>query len=185
MADKNIYDHEKQKLFDEIYRDTIENHEGCWLWAKSCFKQGGGYGQKKVKRVNWHVHRLIYTIVHGAIPDGVIIRHRCGESLCCNPLHLEPGTLKDNARDSKIHGTCHFTNLDQDGVKNHMAKLDENAVYEMRKLYGTGEYTFKQLGEMFGCSRKPAERAVRGTTYLEYTKVAPIPYGVYPKKKES
>lgn len=183
MADKNISKEQGELLLQNIYENTIENHEGCWLWTKSCFKHG--YGQQKVGQVNWRVHRLIYTILKGPIEEGLVIRHRCGNRRCCNPLHLESGTLEDNAKDSKIHGTCHFTNLDQDGVKNHMAKLDESCVYEMRRLYGTGEYTFEQLGAMFGCSRKPAERAVRGTTYLEYTKVPPIPYGIKPKKKEN
>lgn len=175
MSNKIIHDHQKQKLFDEIYANTVENHEGCWLWTKSYFKQGGGYGQKKVNKVNWHVHRLIYTIVNGPVADGKIIRHRCGESLCCNPLHLEEGTLADNAADSKVHGTSHFHNINQFGVNNHIAKLNEEIVYEMRKLYATGNKTFGEIGEMFNVDRKAAERAVRGQTYPDFMKVAPIP----------
>lgn len=162
-----------EEILEKLFKHTIENHEGCWLWTKSCFSSG--YGQQKTKGKNWKVHRLIYSLLNKDFDSKLIVRHRCGNRLCCNPLHLEEGTLEDNAKDSRIHGTSHFHNINQFGVNNHIAKLNEDIVYEMRKLYAAGDKTFDEIGGHFNVSRKAAERAVRGQTYPDFMDVPPIP----------
>ncbi len=159
-----------EKVLNNIYKSTIENHQGCWLWTKSVFTWGN-YGQQKWKGKNWKVHRLIWTLLNGEIPEGLVVRHRCGNRLCCNPIHLEVGTYKENSEDTAIHGNSYFHNLEQDGSSNIMAKLTEDQVYEMRNLYKTGEYSLDTLGKMFNVERKCAERTCRGVAYSCYTKV--------------
>ena len=162
-----------EQVIENIVNNTVENSEGCWLWTKSCFK-GTNYGQQKWKGKNWHVHRLAYTLFKGDIPDGLVVRHRCGNQRCCNPLHLELGTHKDNSADTRVHGRCTFTNLDQDGSNNIGAKLTEDQVYEMRLLAMRAQHCFEDLGKLFGVSRKCAERTCNGIAYSCYTKVPPF-----------
>ncbi len=45
------------------------------------------------------LHRKSYEVFVGPIPDDLIVRHKCDNTICCNPEHLELGTKKDNRRD--------------------------------------------------------------------------------------
>ena len=41
-------------------------------------------------------HRVVYELLVGLIPDGLVIDHRCEVKLCCNPDHLEAVTSSVN-----------------------------------------------------------------------------------------
>lgn len=75
-----------------------EPNSGCWLWlASTCH----GYGKIWLDGVMHSAHRLTYQRFIGNIPQGLQIDHRqCRTPLCCNPLHLEAVTLKENSRRS-------------------------------------------------------------------------------------
>lgn len=71
---------------------------GCWPWTGRRSK--GGYGRCRYRRKMWSVHRLVYTLLVGPIPEGLTIDHvrarGCASTACCNPAHLEPVTLREN-----------------------------------------------------------------------------------------
>lgn len=72
---------------------VVKNADGCWLW------QGytrGGYGKVNVRRRRMSVHVYVYRVVHGDIPKGDHVHHRCGESTCVNPDHLALSTAREN-----------------------------------------------------------------------------------------
>jgi hypothetical protein len=43
------------------------------------------------------VHRYAWTLAHGPVPPGLVVRHRCDERLCTAEAHLLCGTFADNA----------------------------------------------------------------------------------------
>ena len=68
---------------------------GCWLWTGQ--RDRKGYGRYSGRSV----HRLVYELLVGSIPDGLQIDHLCRVRNCVNPTHLEPVTLRENLARSR------------------------------------------------------------------------------------
>jgi hypothetical protein len=91
----------------------------CWFWQGHT---GNGYGRFRGERA----HRFAYRIAKGPIPGDLLIRHLCGNKLCVNPHHLEPGTMADNAQDGIRLGEI------LRGSRNGRSKLSEEAAEYIR-----------------------------------------------------
>ena len=70
------------------------NDSGCW--ELPAWKNQYGYGQFSIKNKIFKAHRFIYEYYHGAICPDLTIDHLCRNRKCCNPLHLEQVTKKEN-----------------------------------------------------------------------------------------
>lgn len=60
----------------------------CWLWTD---KPGAaGYGRLSTGRGSAPVmaHRIAWELANGPIPEGLLVRQKCGNRLCCNHDHL-------------------------------------------------------------------------------------------------
>jgi hypothetical protein len=62
--------------------------DDCWLWKLK--PSAAGYGVLSMGRGNnpMLAHRVAWVVAHGPIPDGLFVKQRCGNRLCCNPDHL-------------------------------------------------------------------------------------------------
>jgi hypothetical protein len=68
----------------------------CWLWLGAVGTSGYGVmGLERSQRVGY-VHRIAYSVVNGAIPEGLHIDHLCRNRLCVRPDHLEAVTQQEN-----------------------------------------------------------------------------------------
>jgi hypothetical protein len=63
-----------------------------WKYALS----HNGYGLKRIGNKMVRVHRFVYEVCYGKIPDGLVIDHLCRNRKCINPHHLELTTIKEN-----------------------------------------------------------------------------------------
>lgn len=72
----------------------VNKGEGCWEWDASTFDDG--YGCFWAGKRNHRAHRVSYELLVGAIPDGMMLDHRCFNHACVNPDHLRPATVKQN-----------------------------------------------------------------------------------------
>ncbi|EBZ3482031.1 HNH endonuclease [Salmonella enterica subsp. enterica serovar Infantis] len=48
-------------------------------------------------RVFWSSHRLSWFLKYGDIPPGMLVDHKCHNTLCVNPSHLRLVTPKQNS----------------------------------------------------------------------------------------
>lgn len=71
----------------------IDESEGCWNWNGVVSK---GYGLIKIHSRSVRVHRLMYEVFIGPIPEGFVIDHLCKNKKCVNPDHLEAVTSREN-----------------------------------------------------------------------------------------
>lgn len=72
----------------------VEKTAGCWFWT--AYVDRNGYGQFGSSEGKVGAHRFAYTLVRGAIPDGLVLDHLCRTPSCVNPDHLEPVTQHVN-----------------------------------------------------------------------------------------
>lgn len=73
----------------------------CWIWQGSLRR---GYGQIGWDGKNWFAHRVMWTLCHGEIPEGIFVLHHCDTPSCINPDHLFLGTPEDNTADMFAKG---------------------------------------------------------------------------------
>lgn len=81
--------------------DTIRSRiriseSGCWLWLGRL--DPCGYARFTIRGRPFLVHRLLFSIFVGPIPDGYCLDHLCRVRNCVNPNHLEPVTRGENTR---------------------------------------------------------------------------------------
>lgn len=74
----------------------------CWIWT-GC-QSRNGYGQFKVdgrrsSTVRKGPHVFAYEYFIGPVPDKHEVHHTCYNRACCNPLHLEAVSHRDNVTD--------------------------------------------------------------------------------------
>lgn len=91
-------------LADRLF-PRIDAGGDCWLWIGALQREGyGAINLGRPRRVA-RVHRVVWELLVGPIPDGLTLDHLCRVRRCCNPDHLEPVTLAENvARGSRRAG---------------------------------------------------------------------------------
>ena len=70
--------------------------DGCWAWTGPTDR--GGYGMTTLNMRKKMVHRAVYELLVGPIPEGLHLDHLCRRRECLNPSHLEPVTQAENNR---------------------------------------------------------------------------------------
>ena len=87
-------------LRERIYSRLIIDPSGCVLWSGNC--GDNGYGQIEIAGQMKLVHRVVWELENGPIPDGLQIDHvweaGCRNRHCAALAHLEPVTAAENAR---------------------------------------------------------------------------------------
>lgn len=122
---------------------------GCWLYRLG--RTGKGYGMASFKGKRIYAHRLAYLLFRGAIPDGLLVCHRCDVRHCVNPRHLFLGTSKDNSQDMAKKGRSH-RHLAFRGSAHPQARLTEKTVTLIRRRASGGEPA-DRLAKQFGITK--------------------------------
>lgn len=74
---------------------------GCWNHSGGILRKGGHrwFFFSRDGVTDTLAHRASYRIHKGEIPEGLLVRHLCGNPACVNPEHLELGTHQQNMSD--------------------------------------------------------------------------------------
>ena len=136
----------------------------CWPWLGA---QSREYGQF------WcggclTAHRIAWELTHGAIPNGLLVLHRCDNPPCCNPAHLWLGTHADNAADRQAKGRGAVGDANgarsrperrARGERNGKAKLTAGDVRAIRTL--AGALSLGALATRFAVSPRTVDGVIR------------------------
>lgn len=90
-----ITDQEKLRFLSKV----IMTESGCWGWFTRNGPLKKGYSKMVIAGRTESGHKVSWVIHNGPIPEGLIVMHRCDNTVCTNPDHLQVGTYKDNMTD--------------------------------------------------------------------------------------
>jgi hypothetical protein len=121
---------------------------GCREWSAGRFKKG--YGMFNAGR--WpdgrqdtrYAHRVVWELIHGPIPEGLVVRHSCDNPPCCNPAHLLIGTQSDNLMDASVRGRLPKTRRPRAydaSVLRQAMKLPPRSVFSFAREHGIAPRT--------------------------------------------
>ncbi len=147
VCSRRCRDDSKRKTFsaDDFWSKVVKIENGCWTW--NGLHDSNGYGLVNVDGVKTRCHRVAFTLTNGPVEKGKYVCHRCDNPGCCRPDHLFAGTALDNSRDCAEKGrNCR-------GEKNWAARLKEDDIRQIRRLYGGGGYLQREVGVLFGISQ--------------------------------
>jgi hypothetical protein len=117
-----------------------------------------GYGRLYFEGRLIYAHRLAFFRLHGHWPP--VVRHACDNPPCWNQAHLVGGTQADNVRDRDERKRGNWSRAAR-GSARPDAKLSEQDVIEIRKVYGSGGFTQSKLGKAYGVSESLIGSVVR------------------------
>lgn len=83
-------------LIERLWSRIERQPDGCWLWAGPVKANGYGVIGRGGRGNTDYVHRVMYELIIGPIPEGLCIDHLCRVRACCNPSHLEAVTYSVN-----------------------------------------------------------------------------------------
>ncbi len=135
------------KTYAQLLEKTRAEGE-CRVWQGWIKGAGSSYGVTYASGRPTLVHRYVYQLHHGEIPEGKCICHSCDNPGCINIDHLFIGTWADNNRDRAKKGR----NANTHGEKHPRAKLTNDQAREIKQLLRTTNCTQKEIGARFGVS---------------------------------
>lgn len=159
-----------QARFDARYKVAAN---GCWMWSGA--KERWGYGRFYIGNRSEGAHRASWMLHRGAIPNGLIVCHRCDTPACVNPDHLFCGTHADNNSDRSLKLRSHAP-FGKGGRKRKLTveqveviRSDNRSCAELARLFGIHpntvskirlNRTWKHVGQQAAKGRKPRRYSI-------------------------
>lgn len=120
----------------------------CWPWLGKSLAKYGRFDYAGSQR---YAHRVAWSLRHGEIPNGAVIRHTCDNPLCVNPDHLDIGSQHDNVQDIYARGRWSHRRGSGHG-RALLGEDDARAIFvdprpsrELAEIYGVAEGTISNI----------------------------------------
>jgi hypothetical protein len=142
---------------------TIPSTDDCIVRPHACMSGPRPYGQVQYDGKLWYVHRLVYVLHIGPIPEGHDVCHSCDNPPCFNPQHLFSGTRQDNMMDAANKGRM----PKRKGEHAPYVILTEAQVREIRAIYRphTRGLGHKSLAKRYGVSEGAVQNVILRRTW--------------------
>lgn len=137
----------------ERFISKLHKSNNCWLWLAS--KNTDGYGQFKINNKKHLAHRVSYEIYSGDITCGLMVLHSCDNPSCVNPKHLRLGTSKENTKDM----------ITRNRKGSNKKRINPNIACKIRKMYSSGNYSQRQLANIFNTSPTNVRNIIKFNTW--------------------
>jgi hypothetical protein len=140
----------------------VDKSAECWVWIG--YKQPFGYGvintgsRTDGSRATKLVHRVVYELEFGPIPEGGCILHKCDNPSCVKPDHLFLGTQSENVADMIAKGRKRVAR----GKDHPSYKLSSQKKREICQRYSAGNVTQQKLAEEYGVNQATISKIVLG-----------------------
>jgi len=144
---------------------TQKDENGCLIYLGVASGSGVNiYPQCSINNKTWYVHRYIafseledHEFIAIAFDKDIVVMHNCDNSLCINPEHLTIGTRSQNLLDAYARGR-----RNHEGVNNPRAKLSEEDVIVIRRLYKEGNLNQSEIARLLGVAISTVNHACLG-----------------------
>lgn len=142
---------------------NTQQEGGCRVWRG--LRNRGGYGIVRANGNQRLVHRLVYELVKGPIPDGLQVCHSCDNRPCAEPEHLFAGTALDNSDDKISKGRA----VQPHGEQHGMARLtaEQVAAARARFIPHDREHGASALARELGVHTATMQAVVTGKTWKD------------------
>lgn len=131
----------------------------------------GGYRKVQLWRNGSYqsllVHRIVAAAFLGPRPEGHEVNHKDGDKTNNRVGNLEYMTRSENNRHAYRTGLRTPLPIAPSGAAHHNAKLTDEQVREIRRLYRPRMYGTPRLAREFGVSHKTIWQIVRGNAWKE------------------
>ena len=139
----------------------MDNKIGLRFATRKCIEFEGckapnGYGVKRFNGQTHRAHRVAWMEVHGSIPEGMCVLHKCDNPPCININHLFLGTQADNIKD------CIEKNRFPRGEINGLSILTDDDIKSIRKSVGQ---TQQDLADEYDVCRANIGKILRYETW--------------------
>lgn len=145
------------------YGKIFNNKTGRWIGT------GNRRGYKGISMMDpsdgkvktMFVHRLVYLVHHGRIPEGMVVNHKDGRKWNNRPKNLECETDSGNNQHAINTGLRPGTK----GEDRHNSKFTNDQVRKYRRSYKRGDITPREVADECNVHRVTAYYMLEGISY--------------------
>jgi len=139
--------------------------DDCWTWTGAVKAGWGGYGKFYYQGKLIGAHVAAWEIANRkTVPKRWVVCHTCDNPPCVNPLHLFPGTFRDNMIDMWTKGRARPNGMNAKGSRNPQSVFKEADIPVIRQMISDGT-TQTAIAKQFGVTVQAVNRIHRGRAW--------------------